>query len=68
MNKLYSTGCPNCKILEKKLQQKGIDFEISSDVDAVIKMGFKTVPVLQVDCEYYNFSEAVAWVNKQENK
>ena len=38
---LYSTNCPRCRIIEKKLQDKGIEFELFNDVDAMIAKGFK---------------------------
>ena len=35
---LYSTNCPRCRIIEKKLQDKGIEFELFNDVDAMIAL------------------------------
>ena len=29
---LYSTGCPKCKILKKKLEDKNIDYVESDDI------------------------------------
>lgn len=39
---LYSTGCPRCTIIEKKLRTEGIDFTLVSGEDAkqeMLKMG-----------------------------
>ena len=36
---LYSTNCPKCNVLEKKLQSKNIDFEICNDVDLMLSKG-----------------------------
>lgn len=34
---LYSTDCPKCKILQEKLNEKGIDYEKISDTDIMLK-------------------------------
>lgn len=62
---LYTTGCPKCKILEKKLEQKNIDYEIFDDVDKMLEMGFQSVPLLELKGEYMNFTQALEWINKQ---
>lgn len=62
---LYTTHCPNCKMLELKLRQKNINFEENNDVEAMIQKGFKTAPVLEVDGVVYNFKEAVEWIKEQ---
>ena len=62
---LYTTGCPKCKILEKKLSQKNIDYEIFDNIDEMIKMGFQSVPVLEVDKKVMNFGDAIKWLNEQ---
>lgn len=64
---LYSTGCPRCKILEQKLQQKNIDFNIESDMQTIIDMGFRAAPILKVDENFYDFGGAIKWVNSYEN-
>ena len=40
---LYTTNCPRCIVLEKKLKQKGIEFEARTnfDVKEMIKKGFE---------------------------
>lgn len=63
---LYSTGCPKCKILEKKLLQKSIDFQVVTDRELMISLGFSTMPVLKVNDKIMNFKEAVNWVNKED--
>ena len=60
---LYSTHCPRCVVLEKKLTEKHIDYDIVSDEDLIIEKGFMSVPMLEVDGEVYDFSNAVKWVN-----
>ncbi len=60
---LYSTGCPMCKILKTKLDQKNIEYQVCENVDIMMAKGFQTVPMLEIDDKLYNFREAVAWVN-----
>lgn len=60
---LYSTGCPMCKILEKKLAQKNVKYQLCNDTEAMMNMGFQSVPMLAVGDKIYNFREAVSWAN-----
>lgn len=62
---LYSTGCPKCNVLEKKLKSKNVDFVIETDIDAIVKMGYTTAPILwyRSTDKYYTFAEAVNFVN-----
>lgn len=68
---LYSTNCPKCKVITKKLEQKGINFtEIDCQADTTyIEMlsgkGFKGMPVLQVGDEYFDFMKANKWIGEQ---
>ena len=64
---LYSTHCPRCCIIEKKLKSKGIDFELFDDEDAMLEKGFKEVPKLEVDGVLMDFKEANEWVNEVVN-
>lgn len=63
MVKLYTTGCPKCNVLEKKLNTKGINFEKITDVDLMLAKGYSAAPVLEVNDKPLSFTEAVAWVN-----
>ena len=65
MIKVYSTGCPRCKVLEAKLQQKGIDYSIENDQDAMKEKGILSVPYLEVDDELLEFGQAIKWVNNR---
>ena len=60
---LFSTGCPKCKVLKKKLDDKDIEYTIDSNVEKMLEMGMMEVPVLVVDDRTLDFSNAVAWVN-----
>ena len=61
---LYSTGCPKCNILKKKLDGNGVDYAVVSDVDQMLAMGLKEAPVLEVDGQRMQFAEAVKWVSR----
>ncbi len=62
---LYSTHCPRCTVLEKKLEAKGIKFEVETSVDDMLALGITQVPMLRVDDKLLNFAEANTWVNNQ---
>ena len=61
---MYSTDCPKCRVLEAKLNAKGIEYTVCNDVAEMERMGFSTVPVLSVDGHNYEFSEAVKYINE----
>jgi glutaredoxin len=62
---LYSTGCPKCEVLKKKLAEKGVQYTENNSVDEMLKLGIEAVPVLKVNDRLLDFKEAVDWVNKQ---
>ena len=62
---LYSTNCPKCRVLKKKLSDKGLSFEENLFVDEMEKLGITEVPVLSIDGELLDFKTAVDWVNRQ---
>lgn len=61
----YSTHCPQCKVLERKLKQKNISYEEVNDVEAMQEKGFTSAPKLEVDGTIYNFKDAVKWIGEQ---
>lgn len=60
---LYSTGCPKCNVLKKKMDMKGIEYTESGDIDFLLEMGIKQAPVLDVNGELLDFIEANKWIN-----
>lgn len=62
---LYSTGCPKCQVLEKKMKQKNINFEINTNVDLMLSKGIKSAPCVEVNGEIFDFKNSIDWVNKQ---
>mgnify|MGYP002524297448 CR=1 FL=1 len=61
----YSTHCPKCNILEKKLKASNIDYTENNDVDVMLSKDILTAPALEVDGEIYTFTQAVKWLKKQ---
>ena len=60
---LYSTNCPKCIILEKKLSSVNIDFHVETDIKLMQEKGFMSAPMLEVDGEVMDFGTAIQWVN-----
>lgn len=64
MIKLYTIGCGKCVILEKRLNESGVNYRVCEDRDEMERKGFDFMPVLEVDGECMNFSEAMRWVDR----
>lgn len=67
MNVLYTINCPNCTILEKKLESKNIEFLRVSDEETIKAKGYgdSTFPILEVNGVVMNYKTAIQWVNNQ---
>lgn len=63
---LYSTDCPKCKVLKKKLEEKGIAYQENNSVKEMLSLGINQVPVLKVNGELLDFSAANTWINNRE--
>ena len=61
---LYSTGCPQCRVLKQKLDKGGISYDYVEDGQVMLDKGFRSAPILEVDGQYLTFSEANRWVNE----
>lgn len=60
---LYTTHCPKCMVLEKKLKSKNISYTENTNVGEMLERGFDTTPMLEVDEKVMNFKEANTWIN-----
>ena len=61
---LYTQGCIKCDVLKKKLEQKGLSFNIeSNNFQKLIDAGIDFMPVLEVNNKLLQFNEAVQYVN-----
>lgn len=65
---LYSTGCPKCTVLKKKLDFKGISYIEKNDIGLMQALGITQVPVLSVDGELLPFAKANTWINNQQGE
>lgn len=63
---LYSTGCPNCKILKKRLDAVGIKYSEETSIDTIMALGITTVPVLSVNGELLDYRNALVYINELE--
>ena len=66
---LYTTGCPKCKILERKLNEKNIEYNIIEGAEAIHSIksfGLSEAPVMTIDDNsILTFGDAVRWVNNK---
>ena len=62
---LYSTGCPKCNILKKKLEDANMEYSVVEDVDVMLSKGLKEVPWLEVDGNLMNFVDSSKWINER---
>lgn len=60
---LYSTNCPKCNVLKKKLDQHNVTYSINDSVEEMESLGIEDVPVLSLDGQLMDFKEAVVWIN-----
>lgn len=62
---LYTTHCPKCMVLEKKLKSKNIEYTENTDTDLMISKGFLSTPILEVDGNIMDFKAANTWINER---
>lgn len=63
---LYSTGCPKCQVLRKKLEKANINFNICKDTDTMKEKNINSVPALEVNGTLYSFKDAAELINRGE--
>lgn len=64
---LYTTHCPNCRMLEIQLKQHNIKYVEKTNIDEMLELGFDRVPVLQInEDKFLNYEAAKKWIDKQE--
>ena len=62
---LYSTGCPKCQVLTKKLNAAGISYSVITDIDEMVALGIKSAPMLEIDGVLMDFPHANNWLLEQ---
>ena len=65
---LYSTGCPKCQVLTKKLDAAGISYTVITNVDEMLALGIKSAPMLEADGNLMDFPKANAWLQNPAGK
>ena len=61
---LYSTGCPKCNVLKKKLNAASIDYTEVTDINVMTDLGIDSVPILKVDDKMLSYVDAVKYINE----
>ena len=61
---LYTVDCPKCKVLEKKLNNANISFEVCKDTKLMAEKNISKLPMLEVNGKMLTFKEAVDMINK----
>ncbi len=60
MIKFYSTNCPRCHVLQKKLDSKNIQYELHTDTQEMIDLGLVNAPALQLEeGQLLNFKQSI---------
>ena len=49
MIKFYSTNCPRCHVLQKKMDNKNIQYEIHTDTQEMVELGLVNAPALLLE-------------------
>lgn len=63
---LYTTDCPKCRMLKKKLDMNGVTYTTNTDVDEMLSLGLVEAPALKVDDELMNFKASWDWIDQRE--
>ena len=62
---LYTTTtCTRCPIIKKKLDEAGIEYTIDQNVEEMVKLGIRSVPVLEVGGKLLTWFEIEEFINK----
>ena len=68
-----SLTCPQCKVIQSKLDKKGIKYEMVTDVDYMTSIGVKSIPQLHIEdseavTKLVKLKDINDWVNAQEDQ
>lgn len=59
----YSTNCPKCQILAKKMDKQGIPYTTVTDINIMLNKGMQSAPYLEMeDGTLLNFMQANQWL------
>lgn len=60
----YTTGCPKCAILKKKLDAAHVPYTLNDSVDEMQALGMTEAPALSVNGTLLGFGDSVRWVGE----
>lgn len=60
---LFTIDCPKCIILEKKLNESNIKYEVCKDTGIMADLNITKLPVLYLNNTYLSYKEAIDWIN-----
>lgn len=65
---MYTTHCPKCNVMERKLKEANIEFEEIDDnakvLEVATSLGFTMAPLLEVDGRVMDFKDGIEWIRK----
>ena len=65
---MYTTHCPKCNVMERKLKEANIEFEEIDDnakvLEVATSLGFTMAPLLEVDGSVMDFKDGIEWIRK----
>lgn len=65
---MYTTHCPKCNVMERKLKEANIEFEEIDDnakvLEVATSLGFTMAPLLEVDGRVMDFKDGIDWIRK----
>lgn len=64
---LYTTHCPKCKVLQKKLNQNNISYIINQDIDKMLQLDILSAPALEINNTILDFGQAIQWLKENYN-
>ena len=62
---LYTTGCPKCEVLKKKLDEKAVAYDTVTSVKEMMAKGIMQAPMMELNGELMDFVAANEWINQQ---
>lgn len=59
----YSTNCPKCQVLAKKMDKQNIPYNVVTDIKVMTSKGIKSAPYLELeDGTLLDFMQANKWL------
>lgn len=68
-----SLTCPQCKVIQAKLDKKGIPYNMITDMDVMAAAGVKSIPQIHIEdsdavTKLIKLKDINDWVNAQEDR